>query len=310
MQALIDVILPVFLVIGAGYLATRAGFFPASAVDGLMKFAQNFAVPCLLFAGLARLDLGANFRLELLAAFYTGALSCFVLGLLGARLLFGRGWEDSVAIGFGALFSNTVLLGLPIMERAFGPDALAGNYAIIAIHAPTCYAVGILAMELVRARDDGGMRDVPARMVKSMFRNALVIGIALGFAVNLGNVPLPQPFWDAVDLMVRAALPAAIFGLGGVLARYRPEGDMRVVALVCVLSLVLHPAITYALGRAFGLSTDALRSAVVTAAMAPGLNSFLFASAYGVALRVAATGVLVATALCLGTTWLWLQILP
>jgi len=309
MQALIDVIVPVFLVVAAGYVAVWRGLFSASDVDGLMKFTQNFAIPCLLFAALARLDLAESFRPALLGAFYAGAIGGFVLGFLGARLLFRRPLEDSIAIGFCGLFSNTVLLGLPIMERAFGPDSLSGNFAIISVHAPICYAIGILSMELVRARGDS-LAAVPGRMARAMFRNALVIGIALGFTVNLTGISLPGPLWDAIDLMVRAALPAALFGLGGVLVRYRPEGDLRVVAMICGLSLVLHPAVTYGLGVAFGLDAAAMRSAVVTAAMAPGLNTFLFASLYGVALRVAATGVLAATALSVGTIWLWLQVLP
>ena len=59
MQALLDVILPVFLVIGFGYAAARARLFEDSAVDGLMRYAQNFAAPTLLFASIARLDLAA-----------------------------------------------------------------------------------------------------------------------------------------------------------------------------------------------------------------------------------------------------------
>ena len=43
MSALLDVILPVFLVIGFGYVAARAGLFDEAAVDGVMRFAQNFA---------------------------------------------------------------------------------------------------------------------------------------------------------------------------------------------------------------------------------------------------------------------------
>ena len=46
---LLDVVIPVFLVIGAGYLATRSGQFKSSAVDGLNVFTQKFAIPCLLF---------------------------------------------------------------------------------------------------------------------------------------------------------------------------------------------------------------------------------------------------------------------
>ncbi|MGB0498987.1 MAG: AEC family transporter, partial [Rubricella sp.] len=186
MLGVLQVVLPVFLIIGAGYLAVRAGLFAQSAVDGLMVFTQGFAIPCLLFAGIARLDLGQVFDWRLLLSFYTGATVCFFLGILGARLIFRRRPGESVAIGFGALFSNSVLLGLPIMERAYGADALAANFAIIAIHAPFCYFLGITAMEIARA-DGRGAADTARAVANAMFRNALMIGLALGFAVNLGS---------------------------------------------------------------------------------------------------------------------------
>jgi len=139
----------------------------------------------------------------------------------------------------------------------------------------------------------------------------LVIGILCGFAVNLAGLPLPAILWSAMDMVILAALPAALFGLGGVLVRYRPEGDFRAIGLLAAVSLGLHPAITWALGTwAFSLDEDALRSAVLTAAMAPGVNAYVFANLYGVARRVAASTVLVATALSVLTVWLWLQILP
>ena len=309
MQALLDVILPVFLVIGAGYLAVRFKAFPDSGVDGLMKFTQNFAIPCLLFAAIARLDLGATLNWALLGSFYAGATVGFLAGLFGARFLFGRAWEDSIAIGFVCLFSNSVLLGLPITERAYGPDALEANFLIVAFHAPFCYALGMTVMEVVRNRG-GGVGTTLARLGRAVFRNALVIGILLGFAVNLAGVPIPRVVNDALDLLIRAALPAALFGLGGVLVRYRLEGDLRIIAWICGISLVLHPAVVWVLGQATGLSTQAFRSAVLTAAMPPGVNSYIFATMYGVAMRVAASGVLIATALSVVTAWLWLGVLP
>ena len=77
MQALIDVILPVFLVIGLGYVLVWCKFLNDSAIDGLMKFAQNLAVPCLLFKALAEIDLTTGFDPKLLISFYAGALTCF-----------------------------------------------------------------------------------------------------------------------------------------------------------------------------------------------------------------------------------------
>ena len=138
----------------------------------------------------------------------------------------------------------------------------------------------------------------------------LVLAIGLGLIVNLAGVPVPGALSDAVALMARAALPAALFGLGGVLVRYRPEGDIRIVLYICAVSLILHPAVTWGMGKATGLSTDAFRSAVLTASMAPGVNTFIFASMYGVAKRVAATSVLVGTAASMLSIWIWLTLLP
>ncbi len=312
MNALIDVILPVFLIIGAGYAAARSGLFNEAAVDGIMRFAQNFAVPCLLFKSIAGLDLSAAYDAGLLISFYTGAFGGFAAGFFGARLLFRRPLPDSVAIGFACLFSNSLLLGLPITERAYGPDALAGNYAIISIHSPLLYGFGIAFMELVRAR---GKRlsalALTTQVIRTIFSQPLVIGITLGFIVNLSGMAMPGAVTAAVEMITRAAIPTALFGLGGVLLRYKPDGDRAAIAMVCVVSLILHPGVTYLLGRyGFGLDTAGLRSAVVTAAMAPGVNAYLFAHLYGVGKRVAASSVLVATALSIVTVWGWLQILP
>jgi predicted permease len=308
LQALLEVILPVFLVIGAGYLAARSGVFSPSAVDGLMKFSQSFAIPALLFAAIARLDLGAVLDWALLASFYAGATAGFLAGLFAARLVFGRAWEDSIAIGFACLFSNSVLLGLPITERAYGSDALEANFAIVAFHAPFCYALGMTVMEVARNRG-GSAFDTVRKLVHAVFRNALVVAIALGFLVNLTGLPVPGVVNDALDLLIRAALPAALFGLGGVLVRYRLEGDLRVIGLICAISLVLHPAIVWTLGQVAALPTQSFRSAVLTAAMPPGVNAYIFASMYGVAMRVAASGVLIATALSIITVWGWLHVL-
>ncbi|WP_317057536.1 AEC family transporter [Roseovarius rhodophyticola] len=309
MQALVDVILPVFLVIGFGYLAVWRNWFSDAGVNGLMKFTQNFAIPCLLFSAIAGLDLSASFDLRLVFSFYTGALSGFVLGLFGALVVFKRPIEDAVVIGFCCLFSNSVLLGLPLTERAYGPDALEANFAIIALHSPFCYGVGITVMEVVRAKGQAGPA-LLGRVLKAMFSNALIVGIVLGLLVNLSGIALPQVMQDGLDLMSRAALPAALFGLGGVLASYRPEGDMRLVIYICLVSLIVHPLITRGLGLMVSLPVDATRSAVLTAAMAPGVNAYIFASMYGRAMRVAATAVLVGTGLTILTAWVWLGVLP
>ncbi|MEO0502844.1 MAG: AEC family transporter [Pseudomonadota bacterium] len=308
MQALLDVILPVFLVIGFGYVAVWRQVFPEAGVDALMKFSQHFAIPCLLFAAIANIDLSASLDIRLLGSFYAGAASGFALGYLGARRLFGRDPEDSVAIGFACLFSNSVLLGLAINERAYGAEALTGAFAVIAFHSPFCYGLGITAMEIARNRG-GAPLDTARRVVAAMFRNVLVLAILAGFVVNLTGLTLPTVIDDALALVIRAALPTALFALGGVLVAYRPEGDARVIAMICAVSLLVHPAITFALGSALSVPIELFKPGVLTAAMAPGVNAYIFANMYGRAKRVAASSVLVATGASLLTAWMWLIIL-
>ncbi len=311
MQALIEVILPVFLLIGAGYVTTWRGWMGPAQVDAVMGFAQQFALPVLLFSALARLDLGAHFDPRLLISFYTGSVTCFFAGMLGARLIFGREWEDAVAIGFACLFANSLLLGLAITERAYGAGALDPNFAIISIHAPVCYGLGITTMEIVRARANGQrLGRLHVTVLRAMFRNALILGISAGFVLNLSGLQLPEPAQVAVDMLSRTALPCALFALGGVLFRYRPEGDLRIILYVCAISLLLHPAIAFGMSRALAVPVEPLRSAVITAAMAPGVNAYLFANMYGRARRVAASAVLVATAGSIVTVWMWLALLP
>ena len=49
---------------------------------------------------------------------------------------------------------------------------------------------------------------------------------------------------------------------------------------------------------------------VVTSSLSPGVNAYLFANMYGVAKRVAASSVLIATGLSILSIWFWLSVLP
>jgi predicted permease len=215
-----------------------------------------------------------------------------------------------VAIGFACFFGNSLLLGLAISEQAYGSTALAPNYAIIAIHSPFCYIVGITAMEIVRASGHGVLHTF-SQVLRAVFSNSLMIGIGLGFVVNLSGFQMPSVATQAIDIIAQAALPAALFAMGGVMVQYRPEGDLKEVAFICLCALFIHPSVVWVLAHSVvDLTTAQLRGAIVTAAMAPGANVYVFANMYGVARRVAATSVLLGTAISILTASAWLSVLP
>lgn len=303
---ILAVVAPVFLVIAAGHVAVRARILGDDVIDGVMKFANFFGFPILLFGAIGRLDLGAEFDPALLATFYIGSTTSFVLAMLGARYIFRRDWQDAVVIGFGGLFTNAFLLGVPISERALGSDALGPNFAIISIHSPYCYVLGVTAMEIARAGGKSMLETLKAVGV-SMMRNPLVIGLSAGFAVNFSGLALPEPAWEAVDLIGKAALPTGLVGLGGVLTRYHFGRSAGAATLVSTLSLGLHPLLVILLGTyVFNLPDGKFNSALLTAAMAPGLNMYVFATLYQRAMGAAASTLIMTTALIMVTVPGWM----
>ena len=309
MLAILLTVAPVFLLIAIGYGGVRSGYLPAAVADALNAYAVKIAVPVLLFRALERLDFAAAFSPSLLVSFYVGAFICFVIGILVARHLFKRRPGEAVAVGFAAMFSNTVLLGLAILERSQGTDPLTAAFGIIAFHAPLIYAVGMLTMEFMRrdGRSFGATLGIAGR---SIIVNPLMIGILAGAVVNLTGHWLPEPAIETVNMIASTAIPVALVGIGAAMTRYRFGANLGEAGMIAALSLLLHPAITFVLVHyVFVLPPDMQRAAVTLAAMPPGLNIYLFAVMYDRAVNLAASAFLLATTLSILTATFWIYVL-
>jgi predicted permease len=305
MLAIAAIILPVFLIVGSGYAAVRVFRFTDAVIDGVMTYSIRFAVPVLLFRAVYTLDLGQAFDWRLLLSFYGAALISYVTAILLARHVWGRRPGESAAIGFCALFSNTLMLGLAVLERSYGAASLPYGFMILALHSPSVYFVGIVVMEFAR-RDGAGLGETLRRATRAMLGNNLMVGIGLGFAANLGGLALPEPVMASIDQIAASALPASLFAMGGALTRYSLRADIGIASMVSALSLLAHPALAALIAAGLGLPTDMARAAVVLAAMPTGMNGYLFAAMYNRAMGAAASTVLLATTLSVFSIGLWL----
>lgn len=305
---ILNIVAPVFVVIAAGYAAVRFGVMDVEPVDQLMTFAIQIAIPCLLFRATSTIDLAVAFDWRLLLAYYAAALGSFAAAFFIVKGIFRRRPGEAVGVAFAALFSNLVFLGLPISERAWGVDSLAPNFALVAVNAPICYLIGITTMEMLRA-DGRGVVETTRIVILAMFRNSLMIGIGLGFIVNLSGLALPAALNSAIELLAQASLPVGLFALGGVLTRYSMSRSLGEAGVISGLSLAVQPALTLLFAGWLELPEATTRSIVLMAAVAPGLNAYLFASMYNRGLDAAASSVLLATLLSVFSISAWLIVL-
>lgn len=307
MYFVIDVIAPVFVIVLIGYLAVKLKAFPSGGISSLIAFTNNFAAPMLLFRAMLTLDFATALDPKIIAPFYVAGLAGFVLGIVLARSIFKYSPGEAVSVGFSGWFTNTVLLGIPIVQRAYGVEALPIIFLIIGFHAPSLMTIGMMTMELSR-RDGRPLGVAVFDALKRIATNPLLIGIACGVVLNLSGLSLPKILDDATIMLVAAVLPTALFGLGAALTQYSIKKAVLPAAIMSAIKTVMHPLLAWIiLVPILGVPHEISRVVVLLAAMPSGINAYIFATYYNRALDVATSTVLLSTLVSVFSIsfWLW-----
>lgn len=298
----VGVILPAFGLVAVGYLAVRTGLLSGKAGDGLSEFVYTLAIPCLIFRTLARAQMPDVQPWGYWIAYFTGVAVVWGLGMLAASRLFRRDADETVLAGFSAAQSNTVLVGVPIILRAYGEEGAVPLFLLIAIHLPIMVAAASL---LIEGRDAS-----LAAIVKRLLVNPIIVAILLGSAVRpIGGV-VPEPAWRIVELIGSAAVPCALVAMGAALHRYGLTAGLPLPAVVSGLKLVVHPLIVYWLAtRVFTMPPAWAGVAVLFAACPTGVNAYLLAERYKRGVGLTSSAVSLSTMLAMLTMFGWLQVL-
>lgn len=309
MLDIIFVILPIFALMGLGYVAVLKRLYPAEGVKSLIAFVNNFATPCLLFHSISTSDFRSAFNLSIIGPFYLGAFVCFAVGIFIARRGFGNRPGESVAAGFSGTFTNTVLVGLPILTRAYGDGALPVTLSIIGLHGAILLTVGMVTMELVK-RDGQPLGKTLVVAFKRVVSNPLIWGIAAGIIGSLLEIKLIEPAEAFFVMMSQAVVPAALFGIGGALVEFKLSENWKQALVASLIKLILHPAIAYVLMVwVLHVPLEIARYGILLSAMPAGVNIYVFATYYDRGVSVATNTILIATVLSAVTISGWLYIL-
>jgi malonate transporter and related proteins len=309
MLSTLPVVLPIFALIFAGWLARRIGVLGAAATTELNRFVVFLALPALLFDVTAHAHWSAIWKPGFIGAFGLSSLAIFALTVL-IRRGEGRPLADAAVDGLNAGYANTGFMGFPLALVAFGPEALAPTTVATILTVCAVFAVAIVLIETgLRREEDGAGRSGARTPVwlavgRSLIRNPLLVAPALGALVPAAGLALPAPVETFLKLLGGAASPCALVALGLFLAqkRRRQGGQGRVAALLVGLKLAAHPLLAYGLGRyLFDLPPLLLHVAVLMAALPTGTGPFMLAEFYRREADLTATVVLVSTVLAVLT---------
>jgi predicted permease len=271
---------PIYLAAGIGFLCTRAGLFARSDMRVFGKFVVNIALPALLFNALSQRSAGEVLNPVFLAAYAGGSLAANLLGVLWARRVAGKPLSQAAIVGMGVSCPNSGFIGFPLVAQLFGP-----------VHAGVALALAmvvenflLLPFSLALAGSDPGeaagqgrgerLRLALAQSLRSVARNPMIWGIALGFLFSLVGWRLPAPLARTVDLFALACGSVALFVIGGSLVGIPARGLARDVAAIATGKLLLHPLCVLAAVLLLPPMARELQVAVVVMSAVPMLGIY------------------------------------
>lgn len=301
-------LIPVILCIGMGFVAARVGWVRPAAIKDLSNLVFLVLTPALLFRtmGAVRVQ-DLNFRP--VALYFLGA------GLVFAVSMAFAGFSTrSAARGLANMFSNTIMIGVPLVGLVYGQEGLVTLFTLISLHALILLTAATVVFELAEARErqrsgESGPRPMLHTVLQAV-RNGIVHPVPLPILAGLlfaqTGLKLPGAVDSSLQVLGQALGPMALLLVGVTLA-FTPVGQhLRSACGIALVKNVAHPLLLAALAWGFGLSGLSVAVMFTAASLPVGANVFLFTQRYGVMQEEVSASIFVSTALALATVPLML----
>ena len=296
-------LLPVVLLIVIGVLAGRAGWIREAAIKDLSNLVFMVLTPALLFRTMSTVHV-EQLNFKPVALYFVA-----VLLLFGAMLAW-QGWSRRAAVlALAATFSNTVMIGIPLIGLAYGQAGLVTLFTLISVHSLVLLTLSTVVLELVAARDEratgqGGQRHMALTVlaaVRSGVIHPVPLPIILGLLFAQTGLVLPEVLDKPLHLLGSAFGPVALVLVGVTLTHVQVGPHLKGALGISLLKNGVLPLLVTLLGLGLGMQGLPLTVMIVTASLPMGANVFLFAQRYEVAQDLVTASLAVSTVIGLAT---------
>lgn len=280
MGEIFSVTLPLYVLIGVGFLAVRSRYLSAAELAGVSALVMRVFLPAMIFFAIAGRPLAETMRPGFIAAYLAAGLSVLALAFLLARLA-GQPFGRAAVEAMGASCPNSTYFGLPLVTLALGAEVALQAFALAVV------VENMFVIPLAVALCDGGQGAGAAgglrALLPGLMRNPLLIAVAAGLAWALTGQALPDLPARVLSMMKPVAAPAVLIAVGGALAGLSLAAETGPAARVVTGKLVLHPLLAAAAVWLIGPGLEVpLGQAAVLYAASPMMTIYpLFGLRYG-----------------------------
>ena len=242
----LNILLPIFLLIGTGYGSVKLGLLTAEQIKSLGGYVIKIALPALILSSLASKNLHDIWLPPYLFAYAGGSLLIYALAYRLYRSHFSYPLTQAAVMSMGASMSNTGLIGSAILPLLL-PDR-----AVIYLSL-TLMIENLLMMTMVLLLAEAGLQAqhrtsvMLYHAVKNLLKNPLVIAILLAMCAVIFELHLPQILNNLLTVLGKTASPLALLVIGGSLVGIRLRALDHQTLLLVGLKILLMPSVIFAL---------------------------------------------------------------
>lgn len=296
---------PLFLLIALGYCLGRFAGWPESVNEGLNRFCFNVAIPCMLFNVMSKFYESPPVDVRLLIAYFGTCFVIYIIGRIVAKSVFRLDSISASVFGLAGIFSNNVMLGIPVAIILLGPSSLASVALVLVFNSLILWTLVTVSVEWAQ-NGSFSLRGIGKTLV-SVLRNPIIIGIFTGFIWSFAlHRPVPQFLASPIGMVAQVAAPLTLITLGMSLSRYQIRKGLRESSAIGLLKLVLMPGLIWLLAYLLHLPREESQVVVLLGSMAVGVNVYLMAQKFHVLQGATATSMLLSTILSTVTTPLFM----
>jgi predicted permease len=264
----VNVVLPVFLVAGMGYILKRQLDVPVAPLNQSVLYVL---MPAFIFTSLLSVDFRSEEPLRIAAFAFLLAIVMLLIGFAVARALrLDRATANAFALT--AALPNLGNYGLSVVLLAFGEPGLVAGTLLLAVQMLYGLALAVFVAS-------SGSAPI-ARAVAEVFRQPTIYAVLVALAFNLARITPPEFVMSTLTLPSQAAIPVMLIVLGMNVAGSSGVERPALVSLAAFVRLVIGTLVGWLLAVALGIEGVARDVMIVGAAMPTAVFTILTATQF------------------------------
>jgi len=296
----VKAIIPLFILIGMGIYVRWRKMLTDTELQHVNAMVFRVFFFCMMFYNMYTTTIATAFRPRLMAFTVT---ALFVM-LLVSGIVVCTVEKDNRSRGAmlqGLFRSNFVLLGLPLVENIFGPEAVAVPTMMIAVVSPIYNIVSIFMLESFRGKGRFSLASSFAKVLQ----NPMIVGALLGLFFVITGISVPEPLLKPVRQIAYCTSPVALLILGASFRFGTVSEEKRNLAILVLGRLLVIPALV--MGTAYYMGFRGVDFVTILCIFATpcAVASFAMAQQLGSNAELAGNGVVVTSAFSSITLFFW-----